>query len=226
MSLPPDARDGRRTFLGRLGLVVGLTSLGVSPLRAATRGHGPKRHAADAWMDALPRAHRVVFDAISTGGAANAGRFCGNWFASNRSGYELEPGELGAIIVLRANATIFAFTDAMWAKYPVLGERLRTPDPATSKPYDHNPFLRANRGDGPSQGVVWDALVAQGVHFAVCNGTTTGLSQMIAGGDAAKAEEVKADLIAHQIPNAHQMATGIVALTRAQEKGYMFGGGS
>lgn len=226
--LMPDAsHDGRRSFLTRLSLLLGVPALGgAAPLHAQTGRRGPLVHEADAWMDALPSGHRIVFDAISTTGASNAGRFCGNWIASNGSGYGLKPDQLGAIIVLRSQATIFAFTDAMWTKYPQLGERLRTADPATSKPYDYNPFLRASRGEGPSQGIVWESLIAQGVHFAVCNGTTSGLAQGMAGGDAAKAAEIKADLIAHQIANAHQMATGIVALGRAQEKGFVFGGGA
>lgn len=214
--------DGRRSFLGRLGLFAGLASLDTAPLHAAPPRKGPLVHAIDAWMDALPSGHRIVFDAISAQGAANAGRFCGNWFRSHESGYGVKADQLGALIVLRAPATIFAFTDAMWAKYPQLGEFVRTPDPSTSKPWVRNPFLT---GDGPAQGTQWPALVAMGVHFIVCNGTTTGIAQQIAGGDAARAGEISAELQANQVANAHQMATGIIGLTRAQEKGFAFGGG-
>jgi hypothetical protein len=219
--------DNRRSFLGRLSLLLGASTLsGAAPLPAQTRQRGPLVHEADAWMDALPSGHRMVFDAITAGGAANAGRFCSNWFVSNASGYGLKPSQLGAIVVLRSAATIFAFTDAMWAKYPQLGDTLRVTDPATSKPYAFNPFLRATRGDSPSQGVLWETIVSQGAHFAVCNGTTTGLARGMAGGDASKAAEILQELTANQIANAHQMATGIVALGRAQEKGFTFGGGA
>lgn len=228
--------DGRRRFLARLGALFGASALGASDLSAASsptrRLSGwraqtrPLVHAADAWMDGLPSGHRMVWDAFTTAGAVNAGRFGNNWLASNVSGYGLTPAQLGAIIVLRSQATIFAFTDAMWAKYPLLGQQLRTTDPATSKPYTSNPFLTAGRGDSPSQGVSWTPLIAQGVHFAVCAGTTSGLAQAIASSQSVSAEAVLADLVANQIGNAHQMATGIVALGRAQEKGYTYGGGA
>jgi hypothetical protein len=60
----------------------------------------------------------------------------------------------------------------------------------------------------------------------VCAGTTSGLAQAIASSQSVSAEAVLADLVANQIGNAHQMATGIVALGRAQEKGYTYGGGA
>lgn len=220
----PAPADGRRSFLGRLGLLTGLATLGVRPAHAAAPPRkDPLVHAADDWLDALPAGHRIVFDAISATGAANAGRFCGNWIRSHESGYGVKPDQLGAVIVLRAPATILAFNDAMWAKYPTLGETLRTPDPATGKPWTRNPFLH---GEGPAQGVAWPALAALGVRFIVCNGTTSGLAQSMAAGDGGKVATILQELQANQIPNAHQVATGIIGLTRAQEKGFMYGGGS
>ena len=66
-----------------------------------------------------------------------------------------------------------------------------------------------------------------GVHFAVCNGTTAGLAAAIAGptADEKAVETVRQEFAAHLIPNGHLMATGIVAVGRAQEKGYTFGCG-
>jgi hypothetical protein len=232
---PESPLDDRRRFLARAGAMVGASTLGASTLRAAppdTPSAAPRAtagdplvHAADAWMNALPGGHRMVWDAFTTPGAVNAGRFCGNWFASNGSGYDLKPSQLGAIIVLRSLATVFAFADAMWMKYPLLGQQLRTMDPTTSKPYSINPFLHPERGDSPAQGVSWTPLVAQGVHFAVCAGTTAGLVQAIAASQSLPPDDVLADLVANQIGNAHQMATGIVAVGRAQEKGFTYGGG-
>jgi hypothetical protein len=232
---PATPLDARRSFLTRVGALIGASTLGASTLHAATpaalRDGGraaagdPLVHAADAWMTTLPSGHRMVWDAFTTPGAVNAGRFCSNWMASNGSGYGLKPTQLGAIIVLRSLATVTAFTDAMWAKYPLLGQQLRSMDPTTSKPYTINPFMHPERGDTPAQGISWVPLVAQGVHFAVCAGTTAGLVEAIAASQSLSADEVLADLVANQVGNAHQMATGIVALGRAQEKGFTYGGG-
>lgn len=234
--IPRPKPGTRRGFLVRLGAVIGGTSVGAGILGPNTVGaqpslpsppSGPLVHPADAWLDGLPRGHRMVFDAFTLPGAVHAGRFCGNWMSSNASGYGLTPGQLGAVIVLRSAATIFAFDDTIWAKYPVFGQQTK-PDPATGKPYSVNPFLRdPSQGDATSQGVEWRSLVAQGVHFAVCNGTTTGLAAAIAGPSATDSaiETVRQELAAHLVANGHLMATGIVALGRAQEKGFTFGCG-
>lgn len=227
----------RRGFLARLAALMGgstvaagaLGSLGAQPAArsdAQPGANGPLVHPQDAWLDALPRGHRMVFDAFTLQGAAYAGRFCGNWIRSNESGYGLKATQLGAVIVLRSGATIFAFDDAMWAKYPLLGQQTK-PDPATGKPFTFNPFLRSPGGDVLTQGTQWRELADLGVHFAVCNGTTAGLAAAIAGptADEKAVETVRQEFAAHLIPNGHLMATGIVAVGRAQEKGYTFGCG-
>lgn len=228
MTTPADVPPAnRRSFLARLGALLGGSTLGGAVLGAQTpaRTDGPLVHPEDAWLDTLPRGHRMVFDAFTLPGAVNAGRYCGNWLYSNGIGYGLKPEQLGAVIVLRSMATIYAFTDAMWAKYPVFGQQSKLSDAATGKAYDFNPFLRAPTSGSPTQGVQWPQLASQGVHFAVCNGTTTMLAGMIAGSDAKAAETVRLELASNMVPNGHLMATGIVALGRAQEKGFTFGCG-
>lgn len=252
LSTPATRPGTRRGFVARLATLVGgtslgagaLASLGAQPPRRASKGASPTPaaapqvgsqaaplvHAEDAWLDTLPRGHRMVFDAFTLPGVLNAGRYCNNWIRSNESGYGLTPAQLGAVIILRAGATIFAFDDVIWSKYPLFGQQTRA-DPATGKPFAFNPFLRTPGGDALTQGVQWKELVELGVHFAVCNGTTTGLASAIAsaaaGGnaDAAAVEAVRQELAAHLLSNGHLMATGIVALGRAQEKGYTFGCG-
>lgn len=229
----------RRGFVARLAALVGGASIGAGalavgaqekPRGAAKKGAapaaGPLVHPEDAWLDALPRGHRMVFDAFTLGGVLNAGRYCGNWYRSNESGYGLKASQLGAVIVLRSAATIFAFDDYVWGKYPLFGQQTK-PDPSTSKPFTFNPFLRTPGGDALTQGIQWKELAELGAHFAVCNGTTTGLATMIAGekADEKAVEAVRQELAAHLVPNGHLMATGIVALGRAQEKGFTFGCG-
>ncbi len=226
MSQLADVFGSRRGFVARLGALIGGTTLGARALSAQPRPTGPLVHPEDAWLDTLSRGHRMVFDAFSLPGAVNAGRYCSNWIRSNGSGYGLTPAQLGAVIVLRSGATIFAFDDAMWAKYPLLGRQTKV-DSTTAQPYTFNPFLRAPVGDAPTQGVQWQDLAAMGVHFAVCNGTTTALATALAGAGATEAaiEAQRQELASHLLPNGHLMATGIVALGRAQEKGYTFGCG-
>lgn len=229
----PDAqpRGTRRGFLARLSALIGGTTAGAAlggaslGAQAPARADGPLVHPEDAWLDTLPRGHRMVFDAFTLAGAVNAGHYCGNWLYSNGTGYGLTSEQLGAVIVLRSRATIFAYNDAIWAKYPLIGENSKLTDPATGKPYAYNPFFRPPAANSPSQGVQWTNLSTKGVHFAVCNGTTSSVIDMIAGTDAKAQAAVRAEIVANLVPNGHLMATGIVALGRAQEKGYTFGCG-
>ena len=68
-------------------------------------------------MDALPTAHRMVFDAVSASGADDIRHYASNVFLANRTGYGVESRDVGVLVVLRHNATPFGYNDAMWAKY-------------------------------------------------------------------------------------------------------------
>ena len=111
------------------------------------------------------------------------------------------------IICLRHSATPFAFTDAFWAKYgSIIAESLKLSDPAlTTNPH------RAQL----------EALIKRGVHYAVCDMA----SHRYAGQIARKVEGGNADAIykemtANVVGNAHFVPAGIIAVNRAQERGY------
>lgn len=63
-------------------------------------------------------------------------------------------------------------------------------------------------------------LAGQGVQFAVCGSATQRIASMIAAEAKADIEEVRRELVAHLIPSGRIVAAGIVALNRAQERGY------
>src|SRR4051794_39316765 len=111
----------RRRFLARLGLgsaALG-TFFGSTSARAESRASaaGPTPHELDDWMNALPTAHRMVFDTVSAAGARDTQHYAMNVFNANRTGYGLDKHDVGVILVLRHNATPFGFNDAMWDKY-------------------------------------------------------------------------------------------------------------
>lgn len=217
-----DGAAGRRGFLARAGAMLGGLALFGQPASAQARGNdGPLVHPEDAWMDALPRGHRMVFDAPTLSAAAHAGLFAGNFIWSNENGYKLKADQIGVIIVLRHYATAFAFNDAVWAKYgKPISERMKITDPATGESWAKSPFYNPGTFDGPTMGVQWKSLVDKGVHFAVCAAATGNLANIIARATNGKTEDVRQELLAAQMANAHQMATGILAFGRAQEKGF------
>jgi hypothetical protein len=127
------------------------------------------------------------------------------------TGYDLEPSAVAVIIVMRHRATQFAFTDTIWSKYGAhLSESEKFVDPKTNQ--------------APTANVYRNGLenhVKRGVHLAVCDLSTHRLAGYIArkieGGNA---DAVYKELTANALGNVHFVPAGIVAVNRAQERGY------
>jgi intracellular sulfur oxidation DsrE/DsrF family protein len=66
-----------------------------------------------------------------------------------------------------------------------------------------------------------EALIKRGVHYAICDMASHRYAGMIArkvdGGDA---DAVYQEMTANAIGNSHFVAAGIIAVNRAQERGY------
>jgi intracellular sulfur oxidation DsrE/DsrF family protein len=220
MTLAPHSRHAaRRGFLGRLtagAAALGSLLAGTTSAQAQSPASGPLRHEADDWMDTLPRGHRLVFDAVSPVGAEASRWWANNFLLSNESGYGVDAGKVGVIIVLRHNATAFAYSDAMWAKYgPAFAESMGPlVDPSTGRAPTTN---LANQGRA-----TLDALTAQGVHVAYCGMATRRLAGAAAKATGGDVDAIYQELMRHVVRNAHFAPAGIVALSRAQERGYTF----
>jgi len=166
-------------------------------------------------MDTLPSAHRTVFDATSLEGVDDIRRYASNVFLANRTGYGLESRDVGVLIVLRHYATPCGYNDAIWAKYgSVFASEMKGAD---AKAPTANP---AN-----ASGETLDGLSAQGAHFAVCQMATRRYSGMIARSTNGTADAIFEELAKNLVRNAHLTPAGIVALGRAQERGFTFGYG-
>lgn len=216
----------RRSFLKRLGAgttVFGAAVAGGESPAAQSGGNTewrPARHPQDDWLDQLPGTHRFIFDTTTTQGLRNASLYANNYFVGNQSGYGLKDADLAVVIVLRHNATAFAYNDAMWTKHgQALSKIVDLSDPKTKEPYTVNAFLS---GGG---GFSLDALIKRGAHFAVCQMATRRFAGSLAQAAGSTADAVYADLASNLIANSHLVPAGIVALGRAQERGYGFAGG-
>jgi len=224
----------RRSFLSRFG--AGMTMLGAtiaageSAAEAQSAGSGtwqPGRHAQDDWLDQVPGRHRFVFDSTSPAGFGAALLYANNFFLANQAGYGLGNAEAAVVIVARHNSTQFAYTDAIWAKYgTAIARGADFDDPKTKQ----RPVINVYNAPGygallPSLGTTLDALVKRGVHFAVCQMATRRFAGLIAEATGGTADAVYTELAANLIPNAHMVPAGIVALNRAQERGYTFAQG-
>jgi intracellular sulfur oxidation DsrE/DsrF family protein len=217
----------RRSFLARLGAgmgVLGAVAAGAPGLEAQAPAAGsnwaPTKHAQDDWLDRLPGGHRFVFDTISANGIGSAVLYANNFFVANQSGYGLGDADAAVVIVARHNSTPYAYNDAMWAKYGAPMTALTgLNDPATKQPPRVNLF-NTTAATLPSLGVTIDTLIKRGVHFAVCQMATRFISGQLAQATGANADTVYNELTANLVGNSHLVAAGILAVNRAQERGY------
>lgn len=188
------------------------------------RGFEPTRHAEDDWFDALPGKHRFVFDTTTPGAAGGAILYANNFFVANKDGYNLEPVDLAIVIVLRHFSTPFAYTNPVWEKYgAAFSEMTSFKDPKTQQPLSSNIYNSTEYGMAlPNFGNTLDSLIQRGVHFAVCDMATHFLAAQLAERTQGDATAIYQELIANLIANSHLVPAGIVAVNRAQERGYTF----
>ncbi len=220
------SRTRRRSFLARLaagagaitgGLLAGSPAAAQSPSVAAFR---PARHAQDDWLDQVPGQHRFVFDTTTPDGFGGGLVFANNFYLANQSGYGLKDADVAVVIVARHNSTAYAYNDRIWAKYGVpLTALTGLNDPRTKQPATVNLFNNAVPGL-PNRGVLVDGLIKRGAHFAVCGMATRFFAGELAKATGGTADAVYAEIAANLVGNAHLMAAGILAVNRAQERGY------
>lgn len=221
----------RRTFLSRFGL--GLTAAGGATLGAgvssAQTPQGGRwqatRHAQDDWLDQIPGKHRFVFDSTSPEGAGLAiNNFVNNFFTANET-YGLKNEDLAVVLVMRHLATPFAYNQAMWEKYgTAITQRTKYNDPTTNQPPKVNIYNRPEATANERGARQLDGLVARGVHLAVCQLSTRAYAGVIATSTGAKQDAVFEELAANLVSSSHArlVPAGILAVNRAQERGYTF----
>ncbi len=221
----------RRSFLRRMSGVVsvlgGALAVGTPAATAQTGGGEswkPARHSEDDWMDEVPGVHRFMFDNTNFSGFAGAMRFANNFMRVNNDAYGLRNNDLAVIIVARHNSTPFAFNDAMWGKYGVpLSARENIIDPKTNAPPTVNLFNTAGYGDElPTRGLMLESLFEKGLRLAVCEVATRGAAGRVARATGGDADSIFEEFTHNLVDNSRLVPAGIVAVNRAQERGYTF----
>jgi len=206
-------RLARRSFFSKLGAgLLGGAAVGTTaPVQAQSSGRfDPVRHAQDDWLDEIPGRHRYIVDAPNPDGFSSAIQFTTTYFNINVNDYGLKDSDLAVILVARHSSTLFAYGDAIWAKYgKPISERNHVLDPKTNQP----PTLNLQRER-------LEPLIKRGLRFAVCQQSSRGYAGAIAMAMGLKQEEVFEEMKANLLPNARLVPAGIVAINRAQERGF------
>jgi intracellular sulfur oxidation DsrE/DsrF family protein len=215
MSTPLPSSPERRSFFTRFN--AGAASLaalaigGVAMAKPKTPARfEPARHDKDDWMDSVPGKHRMVIDTTSPGGFRDGLLFAGNFMQANRDDYGVQNQDIAIIVVARHLSTQYGFNDQIWARY---GATLADPLAPANAQGKETP--KAN----PSSASL-ATLANQGVQFAVCAMATRRLAGMIARGVNGNADAINSELIANLVKNGRMVPAGIVAISRAQERGY------
>ena len=216
----------RRGFLGTLAAstAAGLASLTPLSLEAATRTRRINDNAVDAafeaWLNKITGKHKMVFDApeVNSGMPVVWPRV---WLNGNNENYGTKDTDNSAVIVLRHAGIPIAMQDALWVKYK-LGEAfsIKDGDAAATR----NIFAKQMPLPLPGTGI--EQLLASGAQFGVCNVALTVYSGMVAQKMNMDAAAVKADWVAGLMPGVQVVPSGVLAVSRAQEKGcnYCFAG--
>jgi intracellular sulfur oxidation DsrE/DsrF family protein len=221
----------RRSFLTSLnaGAAASLAALAVGSSamaqeKPASGSHfEPARHDKDNWLDEIPGKHRLIFDTSSPDGVGDAILFANNFLRTNKSEYGIEENDLAVIMVMRHRSTPFGYKDSMWAKYGpgLAGHAAPFSDPKTKEVPKVNIYNSTEYGRLlSSRGMTLEALTKRGVHLAICASATRGTAGEIAQMTGGNADEINAELIANILPNGRMVPAGIVAVSRAQERGY------
>jgi len=126
------------------------------------------------------------------------------------------------IVILRHQATTYAYNDAMWAKYggPLAG-MLGISHPETKEAPTVNPLNAREYGAiTTGAGVLASAVAARGVHFGICDMATNRIASVVANAVGGNRQEIYQELVSNLLPNGHMVPAGVVAIGRAQEYGY------
>jgi len=177
---------------------------------AALRAWQAARHAQDDWLDENNAKHRVILDTWNPEHFPDALQFAGNIVETNKTDYDIAAGDLAVVICVRHRTTPFAFSDGMWAKYgKSFTAQMAWSEPNSQGSSTANPYSKR-----------LTALAAQGITLAICNRTTRAYSSRAAR-DAGSADEVvRKEFMANTVIAGHFVPAGVVAVTRAQERGY------
>jgi intracellular sulfur oxidation DsrE/DsrF family protein len=219
-----DVTTHRRGFLGTLAAAAAAGFASLTPLRLEAQPRSSTGKGIDpsfeAWLNRITGKHKMVFDAPEP----NSGMpvvWPRVWLNSNNDNYGTKDSENSAVIVLRHSAIPAAMNDALWAKYK-FGEMFGIKEGET--PATRNIFAKPLPLPLPGTGV--EQLLAAGVLVGVCNVALTIYSGVAAQKMGTDAAATKAEWVAGLIPGVQVVPSGVLAVSRAQEKGcnYCFAG--
>lgn len=203
----------RRHFLaqlsGGLAAIAGMTA----PVAAQQVSSALTDPDHDAWMQRARGEHRTLFHATSPGDGAPM-LMAMNYLDVYSSAYGAQPDHVSAVVGVHGAALPIALNDGAWDRYE-LGKRVNVIDPDTKEPAKRNIFAVG----GPYS---IDTVMGRGVVLLVCNVALTLTARSIARARSLVEADVYSDLKNSVLPGAVLVPGLVVAISRAQEKGFTY----
>jgi intracellular sulfur oxidation DsrE/DsrF family protein len=167
-------------------------------------------HEQDRWLDALTGMHRQVYDIVTPAGTIGIA-FARNFLTANAEGYGLTDTDSSVVVSFRHRAVYYAFGDAMWEKFK-FGESVQPEGGAQNK----NPATRN------SELSLITTLQSRGVVFTVCGMALRRRAREAAQRAGTPPEAMLEQWRAGLIPGVVEVAAGVIAVNRAQERGFTY----
>lgn len=212
MSVFDSQSSARRKFLAQLGGIAAMAGFSrSSAAQQATASMANPDH--DAWMQRARGEHRQLFHSTSPGDGA-AMLMAMNFLDVYSADYGAAPAHVSAVIGVHGSALPIGLNDAAWNKYE-LGKRINVNDPDTKEPARRNVFAVG----GP---ISIDTAIQRGVILLVCNVALTLTARSLAAARSLREADVYGELRASLISGAILVPGLVVAINRAQEKGFTY----
>lgn len=199
--------NNRRGFLSRLAALGAALGVGAPATAVASSAM-----ADDPWMSRLKGAHRVVFHShLPTEGLAL--RWAQTFLETQKTSYGAADQDCTVVVGLNGRSIGWFFNDALWAKYPTIGETMGMPGAK-------NPQL-----------ALIASLVPRGVILLACaNSIRASGSRFLpapARTDAALVSAFASEVRANLLPGIEVVPAMVVTLQHAQDRGcrYVYAGG-
>jgi len=207
----------------RRSFITAMAALSAGATLASGAEPSPQSPAPDAWLDKLKGRHKQLFDAPDPDGGTllrHARGYLDVW----RDAYGVPERDINLVVTLYGRTMPLGLQDEMWAKYQ-LGEALNINDPTTNAPLARNWFARPKSGDpvaDGSPGSSIDALLKRGVVFLLCNNAVQRWSGRLEKQGLGTAADIYADLSAHVWPGVTVVPNVLIAMTKANERGFAY----
>lgn len=219
----------RRGFLGRLAAAGAALAAGGVALPRAARATTTDDSPHDAWLSKMNGKHKQFFDSPLPSGALPLVHVR-NYLNAYRDAYKLAPAEVNAAYSLYFMTVPLAFNDAMWAKYP-FGERAQVIDAVNGEPAKRNVFARSSVANGvlgvkgifpiPEDASI-EALQARNTAFLLCNNAFNFWVGAFASAGMGPAAAIRSELEANMLPGIIIVPAMVVAINRAQDRGFTY----